>query len=109
MVLSSLDPIVLMALRKDPARRYWSVEQFADDIKRYLNGLPINARDDAFGYRAGKFVKRNKTAVAAASGIALTLIGGIAATIRQARIAARERDAALAETGSRQTWSRSGR
>jgi eukaryotic-like serine/threonine-protein kinase len=92
-----LDNIVLMAMRKEPTRRYSSVEQFAGDIKRYLSGLPVIAREDSFSYRASKFVQRNKAGVAAVSGIALSLIGGIIATLRQSRIAARERDAALAE------------
>jgi serine/threonine-protein kinase len=92
-----LDNIVLMAMRKEPARRYSSVEQFAEDIRRHHAGLPVLARQDTFGYRAGKFVSRNKTGVAAASGIALSLIGGIVGTYRQSRIAKRERDAALTE------------
>jgi eukaryotic-like serine/threonine-protein kinase len=92
-----LDNIVLMAMRKEPARRYSSAEQFAGDIKRYLSGLPVIAREDSFSYRASKFVQRNKAGVVAVSGIALSLIGGIIATLRQSRIAARERDAALAE------------
>lgn len=92
-----LDNIVLMAMRKEPSRRYSSVEQFAADIKRYLNGLPVIAREDSFSYRAAKFVQRNKTGVAAGAGIAVSLIAGIFATLRQSRIARRERDHALQE------------
>lgn len=59
-----LDNIVLMALRKEPARRYQSVEQFSEDIRRYLEGLPVLARKDTFAYRASKFVRRHKAGVA---------------------------------------------
>ncbi len=51
-----LDNIVLMALRKEPTRRYASVEQFAQDIKRYLDGRPVLAREDTLTYRTGKFI-----------------------------------------------------
>ena len=57
-----LDTILLTALRKEPARRYQSVEQFAGDVRRHLEGLPVRARPDTFGYRAGKFVRRNRGA-----------------------------------------------
>ncbi|HVE57283.1 MAG TPA: serine/threonine-protein kinase [Pyrinomonadaceae bacterium] len=93
-----LDNIILMAMRKEPERRYSSVEQFAEDIRRYLNGLPVIAREDSFGYRAEKFVKRNKAGVAAGLGIALSLVGGLIATSRQAKIAKKQRDRALRET-----------
>lgn len=86
-----LDNIILMALRKEPERRYRSVEKFADDIDRYLKGLPVAARKNSPRYRAGKFVKRNKFAVAAAALIILSLVGGIFATSWQARQAKREK------------------
>ena len=92
-----LDNIILMAMRKEPERRYSSVEQFAEDIQKYLNGLPVIAQEDTFSYRAGKFIKRNKAGVAAGVGIALSLIGGLAATARQAKIARRQRDKARSE------------
>ncbi len=89
-----LDNIVLMAMRKEPERRYSSVEQFAEDIRRYQNGLPVIAREDSFAYRAEKFVRRNKVGVAAVGGVAISLVAGIFATTRQARIARRQRDKA---------------
>ena len=55
-----LDNITLMALRKEPERRYTSVSQFAEDIRRYLNGLPILARKDAPTYLLAKFLKRRR-------------------------------------------------
>jgi non-specific serine/threonine protein kinase/serine/threonine-protein kinase len=82
-----LDTIVLTALRKEPARRYQSVEQFASDVRRHLEGLPVRARPDTFGYRAEKFVRRNKVPVAAGVLLALALVGGTAATAYQASAA----------------------
>ena len=82
-----LDTILLTALRKEPARRYQSVEQFAADVRRHLDGLPVRARPDTFGYRAGKFVRRNRVPVAAGVLLALALVGGTAATAYQARVA----------------------
>ena len=86
-----LDNIVLKALRKEPARRYVSVAQFSDDIRRHLEGRPVAARKDTFNYRATKFIQRNKIAVAAAVLILLTLIGGIFATALEARRVDRQR------------------
>jgi serine/threonine-protein kinase len=92
-----LDNIVLMALRKEPLRRYSSVLQFSEDIRRHLEGLPVMARRDTPGYRAAKFVGRHKTGVAAAALIFLSLALGIVATLRQTRIARAERDRAQLE------------
>jgi len=86
-----LDNIILKALRKEPARRYTSVEQFAGDIKRHLDGLPVLARPDTFSYRFEKFVARNRVSVVAAVLVFISLIGGIAATGWQAVRAERER------------------
>jgi len=86
-----LDNIVLKAIRKEPERRYVSVEQFSEDIRRHLAGLPVIARPDTFSYRSGKFVRRNKAAVIGAVLVLLALVGGIAATMRQAAIARAER------------------
>ncbi|MFL6274275.1 MAG: protein kinase domain-containing protein [Blastocatellia bacterium] len=78
-----LDNIVLMAMRKEPERRYASVEQFASDIQRHLDGLPVIARTDTFTYRAGKFISRHKAGVVAALLILLMLSGGLLAINRQ--------------------------
>lgn len=86
-----LDNIVLTALRKEPERRYQSVEAFADDIERYLKHLPVSARPNTFRYRTSKFIKRHKIGVFAASLILLSLIGGIIVSVWQARIAQREK------------------
>ena len=89
-----LDNIVLMAMRKEPARRYASVGQFSEDIRRHLTGLPVVARKDTVRYRTEKFIRRHKVGVAAAALIALTLIGGLIATFWQARRATQQRDRA---------------
>ena len=83
-----LDAIVLMSLRKEPQRRYTSVEQFSDDICRHLEGLPVAATRGSWRYRASKFVSRHKVGVAAIAAIALTLAVGVGAIVREARIAA---------------------
>lgn len=85
-----LDNIVLMALRKEPERRYASVEQFSEDLRRYLVGLPVVARKDTFRYRAEKFVRRHKAGVAA---LALLVVLAIALAVLAVRLA-RERDRA---------------
>src|SRR5579872_5060411 len=83
-----LDMIVLQAMRKDPHRRYASVEQFAEDIRRHLDGRPVAARRDSWKYRAGKFAARHKLTVAASAIVIVAVLGGVAATVREARIAA---------------------
>jgi len=89
-----LDNIVMMALRKEPARRYPSVEKFSEDLRRYLEGLPVTARPDTFTYRAGKFVRRHRVGVAALALVLLSLLGGIVATTLAAQRARAERDRA---------------
>ncbi|MGH6631693.1 MAG: protein kinase domain-containing protein, partial [Burkholderiales bacterium] len=91
-----LDNIVLTAMRKEPERRYQSVEQFSEDIRRYLAGMPVMACKDTFGYRSGKFVRRHKAGVAI---LALLAILAVVMTIQAARIA-RERDRANQEAAT---------
>ncbi len=79
-----LDNIVLKALRKEPRRRYTSVDQLAEDIRRHLEGLPVGARKDTAAYRASKFIQRHKLGVGTAVIAALALIGGTAVIISQA-------------------------
>ncbi|MEW5741802.1 MAG: serine/threonine-protein kinase [Myxococcota bacterium] len=88
-----LDAILFTALRKEPAQRYPSVEALADDLDRLATGLPLRARPATFGYRLGKFVRRNRLAVGAGVLVGLSLTGGVIATLVQAREArlARER------------------
>lgn len=89
-----LDTIALKALAKEPARRYTSVGVLADDVRRYLDGMPVLARPDSFGYRASKFVRRHKPSVLAAAVALLALLTGIATSAWQASLARRERDRA---------------
>ena len=84
-----LDNIVLKAMRKEPERRYASAEQFAEDIRRHLQGLPVNARQDSWSYRTGKFIRRHTAIVAATMVVILTLAVGMAMTLREKRIAER--------------------
>ncbi len=75
-----VDTIVLMAIRKEPERRYASVAAFSDDIRRYLDGRPVHAQPDTFSYRTAKFVRRNAGMVIAgallfAVLVASTIIG----------------------------------
>ncbi|MFL6216829.1 MAG: protein kinase domain-containing protein [Blastocatellia bacterium] len=82
-----LDNIILMAMRKEPVRRYSSVEQFSEDTRRHLEGLPVIARKDTFAYRTSKFVHRHKAGAAAALLVLLTLMAGVIATLWEAHIA----------------------
>jgi serine/threonine protein kinase/tetratricopeptide (TPR) repeat protein len=70
-----VDNIVLMALRKEPQRRYPSVEAFSEDIRRYLEGRPVTARRGTFTYRTGKFLRRNRIGV----GVVATIFALLAA------------------------------
>ncbi len=89
-----LDVITQAALRKEPDRRYSSAAALADDVERYLNGLPLRAQPDRLGYRARKFIRRNRGLMLGGSMIAMLLLGfAVTATI-QARRLARERDRA---------------
>ncbi|HZO18557.1 MAG TPA: serine/threonine-protein kinase [Gemmatimonadaceae bacterium] len=92
-----LDRIVLMALRKEPERRYVSAAQFAEDVERYLAGRPVIARPDSVRYRTVKFVARNKALVAGSAMLAVMLLGFAATATMQARRIARERDRAERE------------
>ncbi|MCB1034639.1 MAG: serine/threonine protein kinase [Acidobacteria bacterium] len=99
-----LDVILATCLAKEPERRYASAEELALDLERHLSGLPVQARRESFGYLAGKFVRRNRLAVAAASlataGLVVGLVLALAGMVRAQR--AEERAAAEAEA-ARQT------
>lgn len=91
-----IDNIVLKAIRSDPERRYASVQEMIEDLQRYLDGLPVKATGDTLRYRAGKFAKRHRTALTAAAGMALLLIGTASVAAWQAIRADRERAVAEA-------------
>ncbi|MFQ5349585.1 MAG: tetratricopeptide repeat protein, partial [Thermoanaerobaculia bacterium] len=92
-----LDTILLAALRKEPRRRYGTVEQFAEDVRRSLDGLPVRAHGDSLGYRARKFVQRNRVPIGVGATIVLLLFGFAVTMALQASRIALERDAAQRE------------
>jgi len=101
-----LDNIILKALAKEPARRYASIEQLADDLQRFLDGLPVHARIATVGYRVRKFTGRNKAAVIAAALVAAALVAATVISIGQARRAddqARRADQAAAAANAEKT------
>jgi serine/threonine-protein kinase len=102
-IAGDLDNVVLMAMRKEPERRYQSVEQFSEDIRRYLEGMPVLARKDTFGYRTGKFIRRHKAAVTI---LALLMILAVAMAFQSVRVA-RERDRANQEAATAQAVTQS--
>jgi len=89
-----LDNIILMALRKEPHRRYLSVGQFSEDIRRYLEGHPVMARLDTPGYRIAKFVRRHPESIGAAVLVGTALLTVAAISERSARLAVSARQAA---------------
>ncbi|MCY2959065.1 MAG: serine/threonine-protein kinase [Planctomycetota bacterium] len=95
-----LDRIVLMALRKEPERRYASALEFADDIERHLAGQVVRARGDSFGYRASKFVRRNRVVVTAGVAVLAALLFGIFSARRSERVATAEAQHARMEADS---------
>ncbi|HKW35568.1 MAG TPA: protein kinase [Candidatus Acidoferrum sp.] len=89
-----LDNIILKALRKEPERRYATVEQLAEDIRRHLEHLPVSARADTAGYLASRFILRHRIGVAITAVVSLLLFGALAIVGREARIARAERNRA---------------
>src|SRR5262249_26569078 len=87
-----LDTIIAKALKKNPRERYSSVTGMADDLGRYLRNEPISARPDTMAYRAAKFVRRNRTAVALAALVVVSTMAGLVGTLLQARTARQQRD-----------------
>jgi tetratricopeptide (TPR) repeat protein len=88
---ADLDNIIGKALRTDPERRYPSVGQFSEDIRRYLEGLPILARKDTLAYRASKFVGRHKIGLTVTASVALFLIGATIFALWEAHLANSQR------------------
>ena len=92
-----LDNIVLMALRKEPERRYSSVQALAQDVERYLQDLPVAAQPDSATYRSRKFVKRHWVGLAATTALVLTAVVSAVSFAVQAQRISRERDVAERE------------
>jgi eukaryotic-like serine/threonine-protein kinase len=94
---ADVDMIVMKALRKEAERRYSSPGRMSDDIQRFLDGRTVLASPDSLRYRTGKFIGRHRVGVVAACAVAISLVGGVAMTIREARIAQRQRQKAERE------------
>ena len=92
-----LDNIVLMAMRKEPERRYNSSQQMAGDIQRYLDGKPVIARRYTMSYRSAKFVRRHWLPVSAGTIVALLILAFATTTYLQSLRIAAERDRAAEE------------
>jgi tetratricopeptide (TPR) repeat protein/tRNA A-37 threonylcarbamoyl transferase component Bud32 len=82
-----LDNVALMALRKEPERRYASVEQLSDDLGRHLERRPVHARPDTFWYRTGRLLGRNRLA----SALVVALVAWVGIATYQARLARQQR------------------
>jgi serine/threonine-protein kinase len=92
-----LENIVMMAMRKEPERRYASVEQLSADIENYLDDKPVLARADAWTYRTSKFVRRHAVVVTLSAAFIALLIGFTATTLMQSKRIEHERDVAQVE------------
>src|SRR6266576_1215123 len=96
---ADLDVLCLTAMRKEPERRYRTVEALIRDIDHYLGGEPLDARPDTFGYRLSKYVRRNWRPVSAAGAAIIVVIGLVVSyTVRLTTA----RNAAVAEAGRTQ-------
>ena len=91
-----LDAILNKALKKDPLQRYATVEELAQDWRRFLRHEPVLARPDTLAYRAGRFARRHRVTIAAAAIAIFALASGLVAALWQASRAATERDRAFA-------------
>ena len=96
---ADLEAIAARATREEPALRYATVEQLAEDVRRHVDGRPVVARKGNFTYLAGKFLRRYRWGVAAAVAFVALLAGSLASTLYQSRQIARERDRAEAVSG----------
>ncbi len=92
-----LDWVLAKALAKEPERRYVSARVFADDLQRYLDDKPVLARPDSVAYRARKFVRRNRSLVAATLVVIASLSLGLFFSLRENRRARAAEDAASYE------------
>lgn len=89
-IAGDLDNVILKALQKEVAQRYASVEQFSEDLGRYLDGLPVLARASTWSYRVGKLVRRRRGVLAVALLVLASLSTAMVVSIGQARRADEE-------------------
>jgi serine/threonine-protein kinase len=97
MLRGDLDTILRKALRKDPDRRYRSVEALATDLRRYRTGEPIEARPATLGYRARKFAERHRWGLGVGVLVAVLVAGFIGLLLQQQATIRQERDRARRE------------
>ena len=88
-ISADLDGIVLKALDRNPLRRYDSAADFARDVRRFLDGHPVEARPARLVYRTAMFLRRNRLATIAAAAFAVVAAAGTIATLGEARLAKR--------------------
>lgn len=93
-LLGDLDNIVLKSLRKDPRRRYRTARELADELQRYRSGQPVEARGESWLYVGRKWARRHRGWLVAGALMFLSLVSGLVATERQARMARQERQLA---------------
>jgi non-specific serine/threonine protein kinase/serine/threonine-protein kinase len=86
-----LERILARALAPEPDRRYGTAAELAADVERYLDGRPVAAHPPSTAYRLRKLVRRHRAGFAAAALVALSLVGGAIATLRETRVAEAER------------------
>jgi len=98
-----LDIIAETAMRREPDRRYSSADQLSSDIQRYLHGLPIAARPDSWGYRALKYLKRRRYAVAAGVIVLGALFASVVLAFHRQQETARRLAGIIAHTQTAQT------
>jgi serine/threonine protein kinase/tetratricopeptide (TPR) repeat protein len=82
-----LDWITMRALEVDCDRRYQTAAEFAADIQRFLDNEPVVARPPSLGYVTGRWIKRHRTAFAAACFVVLAMVAGTSIALWQARVA----------------------
>jgi eukaryotic-like serine/threonine-protein kinase len=91
---ADLDAVLLTALRKEPGRRYGSVDQFAEDLRAWETGMPLAVRGNALRYRLGKFMRRHRIEIAAGAVVVAALVVGLGMALHSGRVAEREREVA---------------
>lgn len=89
-----IDAVVAKATREEPEGRYHTVQAMADDVRRHVEGRPVEARAGVWSYRVSKFVRRNVWPVAAVTGLSVAILGGLAYVSVQNRRIERARDRA---------------
>lgn len=96
---ADLDAIAARAVARDPDQRYSAVAEFAADLSRWLEGLPVSARRAGRGYRIGRFVRRHRLGLGLTAAVFVALGGSAALALHQAEQARAQRDEAQAMVG----------